>query len=133
MFVTCLLRLKTRSYSYLVNHGPNLNFPLSLHDQVHANECLGNLFVGCKMHADLNQESRVMSPSRTIPLFGWCKLISLITACLFLRIIPSLYQPNLEKTCLIIFLSLIPLVSSYLSKAYQLHLVIVFPLYLIRY
>jgi hypothetical protein len=42
-----------------------------------------------------------------------------------------LYQPNLEKTCPIIFLSLMPLVSSYLSKAYQLNLLIVFPPYLI--
>jgi hypothetical protein len=31
------------------------------------------------------------------------------------------YQPNLEKTCLIIFLSLMPLVFSCLSKAYQLN------------
>jgi hypothetical protein len=38
-----------------------------------------------------------------------------------------LYQPNLGKTCRIIFLSLMPLVSSYLSKAYQLNLMIVFP------
>jgi hypothetical protein len=44
-----------------------------------------------------------------------------------------LYQPNLEKLCLIIFLNLMPLVSSYLSKAYQLNRMIVFPPYLIRY
>jgi hypothetical protein len=42
-----------------------------------------------------------------------------------------LYQPNLGKTCPIIFLNLMPLVPSYLPKAYQLHLVIVFRLYLI--
>jgi hypothetical protein len=52
---------------------------------------------------------------------------------LSLWIIMSLYQPNLGKTCLIIFLSLMPLVSSYLSKAYQLNLMIVFPPYLIKY
>jgi hypothetical protein len=51
--------------------------------------------------------------------------------CLFLRIAMLLYQPNLEKTCPIIFLSLMPLVSSYLSKAYQLNLLIIFPPYLI--
>jgi hypothetical protein len=51
--------------------------------------------------------------------------------CLFLRIAMLLYQPNPGKTCLIIFLSLMPLVSSYLSKAYQLNLMIVFPPYLI--
>jgi hypothetical protein len=38
-----------------------------------------------------------------------------------------LYQPNLGKTCPTNFLKLMPLVSSYLSKAYQFHLVIVFP------
>jgi hypothetical protein len=38
--------------------------------------------------------------------------------CLFLRIAMLLYQPNPGKTCPIIFLSLMPLVSSYLSKAY---------------
>jgi hypothetical protein len=42
-----------------------------------------------------------------------------------------LYLPNLGKTCPIIFLSLMPLVSSYPSKAYQLNLMIVFPPYLI--
>jgi hypothetical protein len=41
--------------------------------------------------------------------------------CLFLRIAMLLCQPNLGKTCPIIFLSLMPLVSSYLSKAYQLN------------
>jgi hypothetical protein len=38
-----------------------------------------------------------------------------------------LSQPNLGKACPIIFFSLMPLVSSYLSKAYQLNLMIVFP------
>jgi hypothetical protein len=50
---------------------------------------------------------------------------------LSLWIILSLYQPNLGKTCPTIFLSLMPLVSSYLSKAYQLNLMIVFSPYLI--
>jgi hypothetical protein len=50
---------------------------------------------------------------------------------LSLRIILSLYQPNLGKSCLIIFFSLMPLISSYLSKAYQLNLMLVFPPYLI--
>jgi hypothetical protein len=40
---------------------------------------------------------------------------------LSLRIILSLYQPNLENTCPIIFLSLMPLVFPYLSRAYQLN------------
>jgi hypothetical protein len=52
---------------------------------------------------------------------------------LFLRIAMLLYQPNPEKTCSSIFLNLMPLVSPYLSKAYQLNLMIVFPPYLIRY
>jgi hypothetical protein len=128
MFVTCLPKPKTRP----CYHDPNLNFPLSLHDQAHANGCLGNLFVGHKVYPDLKQESRVISPSKT-NLFGWCKLISLIPVCLFLRIISSLYQSNPRKTCPIIFLSLMPLISSFLSKAYQLNLMIVFPPYLIRY
>jgi hypothetical protein len=51
--------------------------------------------------------------------------------CLFLRIAMLPYQPNLGKTCPAIFLNLMPLVSSYLSKAYQLNLMIVFSLYLI--
>jgi hypothetical protein len=55
----------------------SLNFQLSFYNQAHINECLDNLFVGWKMHADLKQESRVISPSKTIPLLGWCKLISL--------------------------------------------------------
>jgi hypothetical protein len=45
---------------------------------------------------------------------------------LSLRIALLLYQPNLGKLCLIIFLNLVSLISSYLLKAYQLHLVIVF-------
>jgi hypothetical protein len=40
---------------------------------------------------------------------------------------------DLGKTCPTISLNLMPLVSSYLSKAYQLNLMIVSPLYLIRY
>jgi hypothetical protein len=46
--------------------------------------------------------------------------------CLFLRIAMLLYHPNPGKRCLIIFSSLMPLVSSYLSKAYQLNFMIVF-------
>jgi hypothetical protein len=44
-----------------------------------------------------------------------------ILFCLSWIIALLLYQPNLGKTCPIIFLSLMPLVSSYLSKAYQLN------------
>jgi hypothetical protein len=36
------------------------------------------------------------------------------------------YQPNLGKACPTIFLNLVPLIFSYLSKAYQPNLVIVF-------
>jgi hypothetical protein len=130
--VTCLHKPKIRPCSYLVNHNPKLIFPLSLHDQTHTNKCLDNFLVGHKMYPGLKQESRVISPSKTMSLFGWCKLISLIPVCLFLRFIPLLYQSDLEKICLSIFLSWMPLVSSYLSKAYQLNLMIVFPSYLIR-
>jgi hypothetical protein len=56
-----------------------------------------------------------------MPLFDWRKLISLILVCLFLMITSLFYWPNPGKTCLIIFLSLMPLVSPYLSKAYQLN------------
>jgi hypothetical protein len=51
---------------------------------------------------------------------------------LSLWIILSLYQPNLGKTCPIIFLKLVPLIFSYPSKVYQLDLMIVFPPYQIR-
>jgi hypothetical protein len=78
MFVTGLPKPKSRPCSYLVNHDPNLNFPLSLHHQTHANKCLDNFFVGHKVYPGLKQESRVMSPPTTIPLFGWCKLMSLL-------------------------------------------------------
>jgi hypothetical protein len=118
---------KIRPCSYLVNHDPNLNFPLSLHDQAHANKCVDNFLIGHKVYPSLKQEPRVMSPSRTMPLLDWRKLISLIPVCLFLKIAMLFYQPNLGKTCPIIFLSLMPLVSLYLSKAYQLNLMIVFP------
>jgi hypothetical protein len=77
MFVACLHKPKTSPCSYLVNHDPNLNFPLSLHDQTNANECLDNFFVRHKVYPGLKQESQVMSPSKTIPLFGCCKLMSL--------------------------------------------------------
>jgi hypothetical protein len=46
-----------------------LNFPSSLHDQTHKNKGLDNIFVGPKVYPDLKQESRVMFPSTTIPLF----------------------------------------------------------------
>jgi hypothetical protein len=46
-----------------------------------------------------------------------------------LRVVMLLCQPNLGKTCpTIFFWNLMPLVSPYLSKAYQLNLMIVFPL-----
>ena len=56
-----------------------------------------------------------------MPLFDWRKLISLIPACLFLIITSLFYRPNLGKACLIIFMSLMPLISSFQSKAYQLN------------
>jgi hypothetical protein len=77
MLATCLLKPKTRLRPYLVNHDPNSNFLLSLHDQAHTNKCLDNFFVEHKVYTGLKQESRVMSPFKTIPLFGWCKLMSL--------------------------------------------------------
>jgi hypothetical protein len=121
---------KIRPCSYLVHHDPNLNFPLSLHDRTPKNKCLDNFFAGPKVYSGL-KKPRVMSPSRTKPLLDWRKLISQIPVCLFLKIAMLFYQPNLGKTCPIIFLSLMPLVSSYLSKAYQLNLLTVFPPYLI--
>jgi hypothetical protein len=54
-----------------------------------------------------------------------------ILFCLSWRIALSLYQPNLRKSCPLIFFNSMPLVSSYLSKAYQFNLMIVFPSYLI--
>jgi hypothetical protein len=131
--VTCLPEPKIRPCSYLVHHDPNLNFPLSLHEQTLKNKCLDNFFVGHKVYPSLKQEFRVMSPSKTILLFDLCKLMSLFYFCIFLGIMSIFYQLNPRKTCPIIFLSLMPLVSSYLSKAYQLNLMIVFPSYLVRY
>jgi hypothetical protein len=43
----------------LVNLDPNLNFPLSLHDQTHANGCLDNFFIQRKMCMGLKLGSRV--------------------------------------------------------------------------
>jgi hypothetical protein len=44
--VVWLLKPKIKPCSYLVNHDPNLNFPLSLHDQTHTNLGYGHtLFV----------------------------------------------------------------------------------------
>jgi hypothetical protein len=57
--VVCLLKPKSRPCSYLVNHGPKLNCPLSLYDQTHKNKCLDNFFVEHKMYPSLKQESRV--------------------------------------------------------------------------
>jgi hypothetical protein len=76
--VTCLPKPKIRPCSYLVNLDLRLIFPLSLRDQTHTNKCLDNFFVGHKVYPSLKQESQVMSPSKTMSLFGWCKLISLI-------------------------------------------------------
>jgi hypothetical protein len=77
ILVNYLPKPKTRPRFYLVNHDPKLIFPLSLHDQTHTNKSLDNFFVGHKVYLGLKQESRVMSPSKTIPLFSWCKLMSL--------------------------------------------------------
>jgi hypothetical protein len=49
-----------------------------------------------------------------------------IPVCLCLRITLSVSQSNLGKACLILSLNLMPLVFSYLSKAYQFNLPIVF-------
>jgi hypothetical protein len=45
--------------------------------QTYTNKHLDNFFVGHKVYLGLKQESRVISPSKTIPLSGWCKLMSL--------------------------------------------------------
>jgi hypothetical protein len=57
---------------------PKLNFPLSLHDQAHANKRVDNFLIGHKMYPSLKQGSQVMFPSKTIPLFDLCKLMYLI-------------------------------------------------------
>jgi hypothetical protein len=143
--VTCLLIPETRPCSYLVYHDPNSNFPLSLYDQTHVNECLDNFFVGHKVHTDLKQGSWVRVLDNNPWLFGshlsilnyaFARLVQAnvsILLCIFLETMSLFYQPNPGKMCPIILLSLMSLVSSYLSKAYQLNLMIVFPLYLIRY
>jgi hypothetical protein len=41
--VTCLPKSRTRPHSYLVNLDPNLNLPLSLHDQTHTNLGYGHV------------------------------------------------------------------------------------------
>ena len=76
--VVWLPKPKIRLCSCLVSHDPKLNFPFSLHDQTHTNKCLNNLLVGHKLYLGLNQESWVMPPSKTIPLFSWCRLRSLL-------------------------------------------------------
>jgi hypothetical protein len=50
-----------------------------------------------------------------------------ILLCVSMRITLLLSQSNLGKECTINYLNLMPLVSSYLSKAYQFNLLIVFP------
>jgi hypothetical protein len=113
-----------------VNHDPKLNFPLSLHDQTHTNKCLDNFFVkksvlGLKIriscHVSILGHALVRLAQADVPY----------PVCLFLRITMLLYQPDLGKESPIIFLSLMPLVSPYLSKAYQLNLMLVFPPHLI--
>jgi hypothetical protein len=58
LWLVCL-KPKIRPCSYLVNHDPNLNSPLSLHDQTHANGCLDNFFIQCEMCMGLKLRSRV--------------------------------------------------------------------------
>jgi hypothetical protein len=151
--VTCLHKSKVRPCLCLVNHDPNprhfskilpsfqswmsLKFQLSFHNQAHINRCLDNLFVGHKMHTDLKQGSRVRVLDNNTLLFcnhlsilnyAFARLVQAVVSiplCLFLRIMLYFYQPNPGKTCSINFLSLMHLVSSYLSKAYQLNLMIV--------
>jgi hypothetical protein len=48
--VTCLPKPKTRLCSYLVNHDPNLNFSLSLHDQTHTNLGYGHVLFISSAH-----------------------------------------------------------------------------------
>jgi hypothetical protein len=50
-----------------------------------------------------------------------------ILLCLSMRNTLLLSQSNLGKECPLVFLNLMPLVSSYLSKAYQFDLLIGFP------
>jgi hypothetical protein len=83
------------------------------------------------VYPDLKQESRVMFPSKNHSLVRFVQDDVSIPVCLFLRVAMLLYQPNLGKFCLIIFLNLMPLISSFLLKAYQLNLMTVFRLYLI--
>jgi hypothetical protein len=153
--VTCLPKPKTRLCSRLVNHNPNLyqsfkilpsfqtwmssSFSLLLHDR------LDKLFVGCKMHVDLKRGSwvRVLDNNPwlfcshlSILNYAFARLMQAVVPilfCLSWRIALSLYQSDLGKTWPINFFNLMPLVSPSLLKAYQLNLMIVFPLYLIRY
>jgi hypothetical protein len=96
----------------------NLTLMLSVHDQTHVSGCLGNLFIGHKVYLGLKQESRVIVSSHNHSLVRLVQVYIYILFCLSWRIALSLYQPNLGKTCPIIYMSLMPLVSSYLSKAY---------------
>jgi hypothetical protein len=58
--VTYSPKPKTRSCSYLVNHDPNLNFPLSLHDQTHANGCLDKFLYPTQDVHEL--KARILTP-----------------------------------------------------------------------
>jgi hypothetical protein len=49
-----------------------------VHDQTHTNKCVDNFLIGRKVYPSLKQESQVMFPTKTIPLFSWCKLMYLI-------------------------------------------------------
>jgi hypothetical protein len=69
-----------------------------------------------------------MSPFKIIPSFGWCKLMSLLYFSSPRGLHCRFYQPNLGKSCLIIFLNLVPLIFSYLSKACQFNFMVVSPL-----
>jgi hypothetical protein len=98
----------------------NLNFLLSLHDQTHTNKCLDNFFVGHKVYSGL--KIRISSHISILDhaLIRLTQVDVPYLVFLLLRITLLLYQPNSGKTCPTIFLSLMLLVSSYLSKAYQL-------------
>jgi hypothetical protein len=100
---------------------PKLIFLLALHDQTYTNNCLDNFFVGHKSVPKL--KTRISSHVSILnhSLVWFVQADVSIPVCLFLRIAMLLFQPNSRKTCSIISLNLMPLVSPYLSKAYQLN------------
>jgi hypothetical protein len=89
------------------------------HDQTHTNKCLDNFFVGPKVYLGFKQGSQVMSPLEPFSCSadaGWG--LPCIWPLLADRHVTLLTQPRKDMSDH--FLNLMPLVSSYLSKAYQL-------------